>query len=196
MQFLQVHQDHLLRRRVETCINSVYSDQYGANLTDFPELLVALIDDNGEPICAAGVRFSTEGFFSERYLAHPINQLLDQVWASPVGRQQIGEITSLAGMKPGASLLLIKHIVDLLRRRSVTWAIFTATERLRAILRRSGVSVLDIGKASVDCVDDPAQWGGYYDTNPRVVAVHDSMLSIVPPADILPVSRVGVAVGA
>ncbi len=181
MQFIEVQRTHPLRRRVESCIKGVYSNQYGASLNDFPALLVALIDEGGAVACAAGLRFGTEGFFSERYLSKPIDQILDQLWASPVGRDQVGEITSLAGIKPGASLLLFKHIVGLFQERAVSWAFFTATERLRATLRRSGVPVLDIGEASTSCVDEPAQWGAYYDTNPRVVAVHDSMLSIVPP---------------
>jgi len=196
LRFLEVKRDHPLRARVEACIKSVYAKEYGANLTDFPELLVALIDEKGEPACAAGLRFSDEGFFSEHYLPQPINRLLDRVWASPVRRGQIGEITSLAGAKPGVSLLLIKHIVALLRQRSLTWAFFTATERLRAVLRRSGVPVLDIGQASAECVDQPGQWGGYYDTNPRVVAVHDNMLSIVSPADLPLGQKDGVAISA
>jgi hypothetical protein len=181
MQFLKIDCDHLLRRRVEDCIKTVYAEEYGASINDFPKLLVALVDDNGKPVCAAGLRFSGDGFFSERYLSQPIDRILDQAWASSVRRRQIAEVTSLVGAKPGVSLLLIKHIVDLLRQRSVSWAFFTATERLRAILRRTGVPVLDIGRTSIDCVEDPDQWGGYYDTNPRVVAVHDSMLSITEP---------------
>ncbi|MBC8269130.1 MAG: thermostable hemolysin [Rhodospirillaceae bacterium] len=193
MQFLKINRRHLLRRRVEDFIKTVYAEEYGASINDFPALLVALVDNNSKPVCAAGLRFSGDGFFSERYLSQPIDRILDQAWASSVGREQIAEVTSLVGAKPGVSLFLIKHIVVLLRQRSVSWAFFTATERLRAILRRNGVPVLDIGQTSIDCVEDPDQWGGYYDTNPRVVAVHDSMLSISEPP---PPLDAGVAISA
>lgn len=181
MQFLNVNPVHPLRQDVEAYIREVYSREYSANLTRFPETLVALLDDRGEISCAAGVRFSEDGFFSERYLARPIESLLDPVWASPVRREQIAEITSLAGTRPGASLILFQFMADFFRERSVSWLFFTATERLRAILRRSGAPVLDLDGADADCVDDPNQWGSYYAANPRVVALHDSMQSLSTP---------------
>lgn len=196
MEFVKVYRAHPLRKRVEDCIKGVYESEYGARLTDFPPLLVALIDRPGEPVCAAGLRFSDDGFFSERYLSQPIDALLDKFWATPVGRTHIGEITSLAATKAGISMVLIKHIIDLFRRRSIPWAFFTATERLRASLKRTGVPMLDMGQASAGCVDQHHIWGDYYATNPRVVAVHDSMLSIVSPPKGQQTQGAGIALSA
>lgn len=183
MPFIKINRAHPLREEAEACIIGIYADQYDATLRSFPNLLVALVDDDGDIACAAGLRFQNEGFFSEAYLDKPIERTLDPLWASAVTREQIGEITSLAGSKPGGCLLLVQHIIDLFRSQGVTWAFFTATERLRAILRRSGVPHLDVAEARIDNVDNPEQWGTYYDSHPRVVAVHDAMLTIVPPAD-------------
>ena len=184
MQFVQIPPSHPLREQAENSIRTVYADQYGAQLESFPNLLVALVDDEGEVSCAAGLRFEADGFFSEIYLDNSIENKLDPLWVSAVTREQIGEITSLAGPKPGACLLLVQHIIGLFRSNGVTWAFFTGTERLRAILRRSGVPHLDLAAARIDDVDNPLQWGTYYESNPRVVAVHDAMLTIVPPAEV------------
>ncbi len=196
MRFLKIKRNHPLRQRVESYIHDVYAREYGADLSSFPELLVAMFDGKGELTCAAGIRFSTDGFFSERYLPRPIDRMLDPVWTGPVRRRQIAEVTSLAGTRPGASLILFKQMAAVLREHDVSWVFFTATERLRAILRRSGVPVLDLEAADPGRVDDPEQWGRYYDANPRVVALHDSMQSIDAPgvSDSLIMRRVAAGV--
>jgi len=180
MLFTVVTPGHPLRGKVEAQIRGVYSREYGAAVRAFPETLVALVDADGEPACAAGLRFAADGFFSERYLPRPIDAMLDRLWAGRVAREQIVEITSLAGTRPGACLLLFRNIVEMMRHEGVPWAFFTATDRLRAKLRRSGVPALDLAPAMAELVEDPAAWGSYYETDPRVCAVHDSMLSIVP----------------
>lgn len=196
MQFRSIERDHPLRRRVEDYIHGVYAREYGADLNSFPDLLVALFDKKGEVACAAGIRLSEDGFFSERYLARPIDRILDPLWTAPVRCEQVAEVTSLAGTRPGASLILFKQMASVLREHDVSWVFFTATERLRAILRRSGVPVLDLEAADPGRVDDPEQWGRYYDANPRVVALHDSMQSIDAPgvSDSLIMRRVAAGV--
>lgn len=183
MQFVQIPPAHSLRAQAEDCIRAVYAEHFGARLENFPNLLVALVDKKGTIACAAGLRFEEDGFFSEIYLDTTIEKKLDPLWVSAVTREQIGEITSLAGARPGACLLLVQHIIGLFRSQGITWAFFTGTERLRAILRRSGVPHLDLAAASIAVVENPLQWGTYYESNPRVVAVHDAMLTIVPPAE-------------
>ena len=93
-------------------------------------------------------------------------------------REQVAEVTCLAGSRPGRSLVLVQHIVALLREKGIAWAFFTATDRLRAILRRSGVPALDVAAANGDKVANSSDWGTYYATDPRVVAIHDDMVMI------------------
>jgi len=181
MIFTIVDKYHPSRRHVEREIFDVYKKEYGAVLEHFPDTLVALLDAGGAPLCAAGLRFNHEGFFSENYLDKPVDKLLNSQWSSSVNREQIAEITTLAGPRPGACLVLLRHVTEMLLSRGVTWALFTATDRLRATLRRSGVPTLDLAQAEIYRVSNPESWGRYYETNPRVAAVHESMLSILNP---------------
>ena len=183
MTFQIVDRKHPKRALVEAQIRGVYADVYGAELTDFPDTLVALVDEDGLPTVAAGIRLKEDGFFSENYLARPVEEVLTRIWKRPVRRHQIAEISNLAGCKSGASLRLMQYITQYLRDEGVTWAVFTATQRLRAMLRRTGVPALDVGPARRECVPNPEQWGGYNDAMPRVCAIHDHMVTVRTPAD-------------
>ena len=164
------------RPAVELAIRSVFAEEFGARVSALPRTLAALLDDRGAVLSATGLRFEQDGFFSEHYLDEPVERLLSRCAGVPVGRCQVVEIGSMAGFRPATSLLL----VDLVARRcldnGLTWAIFTATDRLRALLRRSRIATIDLVDATRDRVPDPSLWGGYYLHDPRVVAVNGAAL--------------------
>lgn len=176
MFFVAMDRDHSLRTAAEEQISEVYYREYGAVLREFPNTLVALHDKDGEIVCAAGLRFAEDSFFSERYLQGAVESILSDIWKRPVTREQVAEVTCLAGRKAGMSLILIQHIVKMCRARGIAWAFFTATDRLRATLRRTGVPVLDVAPTDIRKVPNPSDWGTYYATDPRVVAIHDDMV--------------------
>jgi len=181
MLFQIVNRFHPKRDLVEAQIRGVYHREYGARLADFPNTLVALFDEDGFPVCAAGLRVEVDGFFSERYLDDALEATLSRIWKRPVYRENIAEISNLAGCRSGASLVLMQHITHWLREQGITWAVFTATTRLRAMLRRTGVPALDVCAADSARVPDPTQWGTYYETAPRVCAIHDDMVLVRTP---------------
>lgn len=178
MKFAVVDRSHPRRLDVEASIRGVYENTFGAKLGQLPERLVALFDAKGQPLVAAGIRVAEDGFFSEHYTAEPIEASLSRIWKRPIARERIAEITNLAGCHSGVAMILVGHIVRLLQGQGVCWAVFTATDRLRAMLRRTGVPALDVCAADASMISNPEMWGSYYLTSPRVVAIHEDMLRL------------------
>lgn len=177
---LLVQPGHRLRPAIEDTIRQVYRANYGADLPGFPQHVLAMVEGSGV-LAAAGLRFGD--FFSERYLDEPVEDVLARLARRPVARAGIVEVTTLAAARPGHALPLIAEIVALARARGIEWAFFTLTARLRATLRRWGVPVLDLGPARPERLPDAAAWGRYYESQPRVCAVHDAMVAVgAPPA--------------
>jgi hypothetical protein len=63
-----------LREAAEVFIAKIYAGRYGAHLHSFPSRIVALVDERDKMLCAAGLRFAADGFFSENYLDVPIGR--------------------------------------------------------------------------------------------------------------------------
>ena len=176
MHLVLLEPSHPLRSGVEQAIRTVFAAEYGAKVEALPRILAALFDDRGTLLSATGLRFAQDGFFSEHYLDEPVDRLLSRQAGKRVRRSQVVEIGSMAGFRPATSLLL----VDLVARRclddGLSWAIFTATNRLRALLRRSRIATIDLVAAARDRVPDPDRWGSYYLHDPRVVGVNGGAL--------------------
>ncbi|HEY9081201.1 thermostable hemolysin [Magnetovibrio sp.] len=174
--------DHPDRAAVEALVRGVYDREYGAKIETFAELMIALPSENGGYLAAAGLRIGND-FFSEIYLDRPIEDLLSDYWRPPAARNEIAEVTTLAASHPHASLALMAGITGHLRNVNVRFAFFTVTERLHMMLKRVGVPAHELAPARIDKVKNPQDWGLYYATNPRVVAIHDAFVSL-PASDV------------
>jgi hypothetical protein len=172
-----VTKGHPARQAVEALIAQVYAREYGATVTTFADLLIALPDLEGGFRAAAGLRIG-DGFFSETYLDQPIEHILSKYWQPPATRSEIAEVTTLAASHPNASLALISGITGYLRSLGVRFAFFTVTERLGQMLKRVGVPAQTLADARADRVTNPQEWGLYYATNPKVMAIHDAFVSV------------------
>lgn len=175
---------HPARKAVEALIADVYRREFGAKVTTFAEQLIALPDAGGGFCAAAGLRIGGD-FFSEIYLDQPIEHVLSKCWQPPATRDEIAEVTTLAANHPNASHALFSAITGYLREQDVRFAFFTVTERLAQMLKRVGVPAQELTSARADRVANPEEWGHYYATNPKVMAIHDAFVSV--PA-LLPVS--------
>lgn len=175
---------HPQRRCVEACIRSVYWSQFGARRLGFPRTLLALLADDGRALCGAGLRAMEEGFFSEVYFDEPIQLLVSRCAGTQVTRERIFEVTTLASRSAEAAPIFIRHIVALGLEAGFAWCFFTATLRLRQLLRRLGIPILELQPADPARIADRASWGRYYDCLPIVCAVNGSSLAglVAPPA--------------
>jgi len=168
---------HPARAEVEALIATVYKREFGAEVTTFADLLIALPNPDGGFLAAAGLRVGGD-FFSEVYMDQPIEQVLSKCWHPPATRDEIAEVTTLAANHPNASFALFSAITGYLRGHNVRFAFFTVTERLAQMLKRVGVPAQELTDACADRIANPEAWGHYYANNPKVMAIHDAFVSV------------------
>lgn len=170
--------DHPERARLEQTIRAVFLAEYGAHVPVFPDHLVATLDPQGQPQAVAGLRFAEDGLFSDVYLDGPVEDVLGRALGRKVFRHQIVEFSSLAAAKAGAALPLVGAAIQLCLAEGRAYGLFTATARLRALLRRAGLTAIDLGPARRERVAHPAAWGSYYLHDPRVLVVEAATLPL------------------
>lgn len=171
MRFEIVLSDSALRPAVETMVRTVFYTEYGARIAAFPERMIVVLDDTGAPRCAAGLRDAKTGFFSEQYLAQPLEQAVAAAAGRAVPRDAVLELGSVAASRPGALLMLLRGFAHIGLDSGYRWGVFTATNRLRRLAQRFAIEIADLGPASASCVPNPQDWGRYYQNDPRVCAV-------------------------
>jgi len=167
-----ISRDHDLRPAAERLIAENYALHYAARITAFPATLIAMTSDGSALLCAAGLRFAADGFFSECYLDAPVDAVLSGVWHSPVRRALIFEVTLLASRAPHAVGPFLRKIIAWGAAAGFEWAFFTATAPLKALLDRIGLPLMPLATADRSRVTDPDAWGSYYALAPNVYAVH------------------------
>jgi hypothetical protein len=173
---------HPDRRAVERFVRRVYAERYGADVRRFAPWLVALRDEAGELVAAAGFRPAAGGpLFLERYLPGPVETLLADEAAAHPAREQVVEVGHLAAARPGEGRRLILMLGPLLSERGFQWVVSTLTEELRHLFVRLGITPIALGVADPSRLGaDAARWGSYYDHHPLVLAGHlDAALRVL-----------------
>jgi len=177
VKILVVSREHELRPHVERFIADVYYEHYRASVNCFPPDLVAMLAEDGQCICASGLRYAHTGFFSECYLDLPIEQALSQAVRKVVPRERIFEVTGLASRAPRAATRFLRAVVAYGELAGFDWAFFTATNRLRELLNRINLPPLALAAADPARVLNAEIWGSYYESVPIVCAVGRSTAS-------------------
>lgn len=171
MNFAVIDRDHPLRSSVEQMVRDLFFKEYGARPATFPALMAAMFDDEGRPVAATGLRFSSDGFFSQCYLDRPVEAEISRLAGRPVAASEVVEVSSLVGLRAGAGMALVHAAIAYAYGCGARWGMFTATRRLMVALRRSGFEAVEMAKASRDRVSNPDDWGTYYLQEPVVLAV-------------------------
>jgi hypothetical protein len=170
-----IPRNHDLRPAAEQLIAEIYALHYAARITTFPATLVAMITDR-DLLCAAGLRFAADGFFSECYLDAPVDVVLTGLRPSPVRRELVFEVTSLASRAPNLVGSFMRKIVACGEAGGFEWAFFTATAPLKVLLERIGLPLIPLAAADRARVANPESWGTYYQLAPGVYAVHRDLV--------------------
>jgi hypothetical protein len=165
------------RHAAEAFIKDTYAVRYGARLETFPSRIIALLDNRDEILCAAGLRFFDDGFFSERYLDTPIEDAVSAISASTVDRGAIFEVTTLASRAPLATAEFIAAIGAFGENAGFEWSFFTLTRRLHLMVRRLGIALSYLGEADRRRIADSERWGTYYASQPKVYAAANQRLT-------------------
>jgi hypothetical protein len=169
--------DDSRRPAAEAFIKNTYAVRYGARLEVFPSRIIALLDNRDEILCAAGLRFFDDGFFSERYLDTPIEGAVSAITGRTVDRSAIFEVTTLASRAPLATAEFIAEIGAFGEEAGFEWSFFTLTRRLHLMVRRLGIALTYLGEADRRRIADSERWGTYYASQPKVYAVANRHLT-------------------
>ena len=163
---------HPDRPEVESFIQAVYAACYGAQVRDFMPTLVALRDDDGQLLAAAGYRCAGDhALFLERYLDRPVERLLATSHAAAPPRERIVEVGHLAAARAGQGRRLILQLGPHLAGQGFEWVVSTLTQELRHLFVRLGIVPVPLGMADPALLGaDAAAWGSYYDHHPLVLA--------------------------
>lgn len=170
MTLILADRHHPQRDRLEAMIRATFLAEYGAHVRRLPDRLMAALGPDGAPRAVAGLRFAADGLFSESYLVDPAESVLSRAIGRPVARERIVEISNLAAPRAGAAVPLIIAAVRYAHAAGADVGLFTATARLRALLRRTHLAAVDLGPARPERLANPAAWGSYYLHDPRVMA--------------------------
>jgi hypothetical protein len=166
-----IREGDALRDAAETFIRTVYADEYGADLREFPSRIFAILNDSDEIACAAGVRLQDDGFFSERYLDLPIEQALGAASTRKISRGEIFEVTTFASRAPRATVGFIESVGNFGEANGFVWSFFTLTRRMHRLVERLGHPLTHLANADYRRIPDHARWGTYYVSEPKVFAI-------------------------
>jgi hypothetical protein len=175
---LVIREGDVLRSTVETFIRNVYATEYGAQLQTFPSRLFALMNERAEIICAAGVRFQEDGFFSELYLDSPIEQALGMASKRTITRGEIFEVTTFTSRAPRATMQFIKSLEMFGELNGFAWSFFTLTQRLHRLVERLGHPLTHLADADYRRIPGHQRWGTYYASQPKVFAIASPRLRL------------------
>ena len=182
MTLILADRTHPLRGRLESMVRAVFLAEYGACVPQFPDRLIANLGADGIPQAVAGLRFAAEGLFSEAYLDGAAETVLARALGRPVRRDRIVEFSSLAAPRAGTAMPLIGAAIHVCRAAGAGFGLFTATARLRVLLRRTRLAAVDLGPARPERLANAAVWGSYYLHDPRVlVATADALPLLLAP---------------
>lgn len=162
------------RAELEAYVAAVFACAWRARVTSFLPLLVGLRTEDGGLAGVIGARPARGAgrLFLESYLDQPVERVLSARLGLDVPRASLVEVGNLASHRPGAGRLLVGTLANLLDGLGAPLAVFTATQPLRTCFARLGVAPIDLAPADGARLGPAlADWGRYYDSDPRVCAV-------------------------
>lgn len=162
------------RPELERHVADVYRVAYGASLRHFHRALMAVLDDAGELMGVIGATVAERGtrLFVEQYLDEPVERVVSRVAGDVCPRESVAEVGNLASGRPGTGIILISTMARALMALGCRHAVFAATSALRNRFERMGVTSFDAGPADGRRLGAAlAEWGTYYETQPRVLVM-------------------------
>ena len=161
------------RLEAERFVADSFQKMYGAEVQQFPPLLMSLRSDDGTLLGVLGLRAAhQERLFLERYLDRPVEQILAAKINMPVDRSGLVEVGNLAVASAGGGRWLIAALTAYLYAARRKWVVFTIGPVLSNAFKRMGLALIDLGPARPSRLapGERAAWGRYYDQRPRVMA--------------------------
>jgi hypothetical protein len=163
------------RSEIEQFIKQGFFKSYQAKISVTMPHLFALC--NGTYKAALGIRSGKHDLFIEQYLSGTIEQqtLFEK---NSIDRKDIVEIGHLFSNTPRFTLPLFMITAVSLFYLNYKYLVFSGTEKVVNLIAKSGVNCSLICDAHVSKIQmSTDEWGRYYDTKPKVIAV--SLLDVI-----------------
>ncbi|RZM78394.1 thermostable hemolysin [Pseudoalteromonas rubra] len=163
-----------LRAMLEEDIRSGFRRAFDAEIKHFYPLLSALKLTCGQ--CCLGLRLAGKHeLFVEQYLQQNIEQAIVAHQAGAhlsdqYGRFEIAELGNLVSTHRKASLLHFVIVTQALTAYGIRYLTFSATSQVRALLSLLQVPVHILADAANN-IEDAADYGSYYQRQPKVCVV-------------------------
>jgi hypothetical protein len=157
------------RAEVEAFIKHGFQKSYEANIPITMPFLLSVSE--GKLKAALGIRSASSQLFIEQYLDVPINEL-DLFKSQQVQRGDIVEIGSLYSNSNRFTVPLFLVTAISLFCLGFKYMTFAGTSKVIGIISKAGIKCDYICDANAELLNESDdEWGSYYETSPKVVAV-------------------------
>ncbi len=165
---------HPERKKVEEFLEANYLRAFGGKLHSHYPILMSVRNKEGEILAASGFRYADgERLFLENYLDSSVEDELQKRFGK-ITRNDVVEIGNLVSSDNdkarGVAFFLFRAMATYLKSQNKKIACATATLPLRRIFRLVNFKTETLAKASIEMVDNPKDWGSYYENDPQVIA--------------------------
>jgi len=163
------------RNEIEAFIKQGFAKTYDAKISISTPYLLAL--SNGNFKAALGIRCGREDLFVEQYLSGRIEQQA-VFMNNKVKRENIVEFSHLFSNAKRFTIPLFMVTAVSLFCLNHKYLVFSGTEKVIKLLNNAGVPSTFIGNADHTKIQPSTDnWGSYYSTNPKIMAV--SLLEVM-----------------
>jgi hypothetical protein len=157
------------RADVESFISHGYQKSYKANISIAMPFLLSVSD--GKLKAALGIRSASSPLFIEQYLDVLIEEL-DLFKFQHIQRKDIVEIGSLYSNSNRFTVPLFLVTAISLFCLDFKYMAFSGTKKVIEIISKTGINCEYICDANAELLNESGdEWGSYYETAPKVVAV-------------------------
>ena len=161
-----INKYHPLRQSAEQFIKDEYKRVFGAKIKSFPNVLLALVENN-QVKAACGIRTELDGFFSQVYVDQPFKKIIKEQIKSNKPFY-FAEIVNFVSSGPLSSIRLVKEINKYFIEQNLDYTVFSASGPLKLFLSTMGLMIEEICPASPSRISNLKDWGSYYESKPIV----------------------------
>lgn len=164
--------DHPGRYLIEDFIRECFFAEYKARICHFLSNLLGLVDEHGIHAAVGFAGALHRELYLEQYLDCPVELTLYQAAGIHAERARIVEVGNLAASSPGGARAVILALARYFHEQDAVWVVFTGVPSLLNTFSRLGIPVHELGEARQEKLRDrDTDWGTYYHSHPRVMAV-------------------------
>ncbi len=168
--FSVVEHDSKERTLLEARIRSGFGMHFDACIEGFMPRFAHYRHASGATGVIGIRRASDETLFLENYLSVPVEAVITSAAGTCVPRNRIAEVGQFVVDDRDIVTSFFRDLVPFLMENEFDWVCFTGTDRIRALLARTGFHGLPLARADEERVRGSAdRWGRYYDFDPVVI---------------------------